>query len=66
LRLEPPFEVLNANLKFNLGMPDHHRNRGLAASDFIDPIIFPEHAKTLSDCFVKRIRSHIHEMLAAS
>jgi hypothetical protein len=43
LRFEPPFKILNADFVLNLGVADSDCNRRLAATYFVDPIVFMEH-----------------------
>ena len=49
---------------FNLGLPNDNRNC-MTAADVIDPIVVAKGAKTLSHCFVQRVRSHLDGMLGA-
>jgi hypothetical protein len=63
LRLQPSFEILNANLVFNCRVFDNNGNGRLPASDRIDPIVLPKHPKAVGYRFVERIRSHLDSML---
>jgi len=64
LRLQPVFEISQANAMLNLGLPNDDQNR-LTAADVIDPIVRANYAKPLGHRFVERIRRHFNGVLAS-
>lgn len=63
LRLQPPFEILQGNLVFNLGLFDDNRNN-LTTADGIDPIVLAKHAKTLGHCLIEGVCRDLNRVLA--